>query len=265
MRWRCGFAGRNDDAKEEVLAITGELAKLAELTVADARAVAVNARRSLARRSGEQTSGRVRRALEEIDRIAGLAEQIVAQTRTRLAGEIPDGANRAVSLHDPDARPIRKGRLGRPVEFGYKAQIADNADGLVLDHQIVVGNPPDAPCSPPPSPASRPASAGPPRRSPPMAATAKPRSTTTYQIWASKRWPSPAGVGLVRPAPRATDSAVRAPGQVSTGSEARINCLKRDWGWRRTLLDGHAGRQLVRNTGVRPRPQAAWRHLLAEC
>jgi transposase, IS5 family len=27
-----------------------------------------------------------------------------------------------VSLHEPDARPIRKGRLGRPVEFGYYAR-----------------------------------------------------------------------------------------------------------------------------------------------
>jgi IS5 family transposase len=34
---------------------------------------------------------------------------------------MPDGATRLVSLHDPDARPIRKGRIGRPVEFGYKA------------------------------------------------------------------------------------------------------------------------------------------------
>src|SRR5207302_71184 len=67
------------------------------------------------------------------------------QTRTRLAGEVPDGATRVVSLHDPDARPIAKGRLGRPVEFGYKAQVVDNADGVVLDHQIVAGNPPDAP------------------------------------------------------------------------------------------------------------------------
>jgi IS5 family transposase len=38
-----------------------------------------------------------------------------------------------VSLHDPDARPIAKGRLGRPVEFGYKAQVVDNRDGIVLD------------------------------------------------------------------------------------------------------------------------------------
>ena len=58
---------------------------------------------------------------------------------------MPDGATRLVSLHDPDARPIRKGRIGRPVEFGYKAQVTDNPDGIVADYTVMVGNPPDAP------------------------------------------------------------------------------------------------------------------------
>jgi transposase, IS5 family len=38
---------------------------------------------------------------------------------------------RRVSLHDGDARPIAKGGLGRPVEFGYKGQVVDNDDGVV--------------------------------------------------------------------------------------------------------------------------------------
>jgi IS5 family transposase len=58
---------------------------------------------------------------------------------------VPDGATRLVSLHDPDARPIRKGRLGKPVEFGYNAQILDNADDVILDHTVEIGNPADAP------------------------------------------------------------------------------------------------------------------------
>lgn len=124
---------RNGDAKDEVLAITGQLANLAELTVAEARAVAVNARRALARRGDKPLNGRVRRSLAEIDRVCGLLDQVIAQTRIRIAGDIPDGARRVVSLHDPDARPIRKGRLGRPVEFGYKAQVADNADALCVN------------------------------------------------------------------------------------------------------------------------------------
>ncbi len=72
--------------------------------------------------------------------------QVAAQTRQRVVeGVTPAGATRIVSLHDPDARPIAKGRLGRPVEFGYKAQIVDNEDGVILDHNVEMGNPADAP------------------------------------------------------------------------------------------------------------------------
>jgi transposase, IS5 family len=71
--------------------------------------------------------------------------QIAAQTRQRLAGLTPDGATRWVSLHDSDARPIAKGRRGKPVEFGYKAQLVDTDDGIVVDHTVEPGNPSDAP------------------------------------------------------------------------------------------------------------------------
>ena len=50
-----------------------------------------------------------------------------------------------MSLHDGDARPIAKGQLGKPVQFGYKAQVVDNDDGVVLDHTLHQGNPADAP------------------------------------------------------------------------------------------------------------------------
>jgi len=66
----------------------------------------------------------------------------VAQARSRLAGQVLDGATRLVSLHDGDARPIRKGRIDRPVEFGYKAQVIDNDDGIVVDYGVQAGNPP---------------------------------------------------------------------------------------------------------------------------
>ena len=71
--------------------------------------------------------------------------RIAVQTQQRVAGVTPDGASRRVSLHDGDARPIAKGRLGKPVEFGYKAQVVDNDDGVVLDHTVHQGNPADAP------------------------------------------------------------------------------------------------------------------------
>jgi IS5 family transposase len=88
---------------------------------------------------------RLRRALGELAVTAERTAKIVAQTRSRLAGQLPESATRLVSLHDPDARPIRKGRIDRPVEFGYKAQVADNDDGVVLDYSVEYGAAPDGP------------------------------------------------------------------------------------------------------------------------
>jgi len=50
--------------------------------------------------------------------------KIVAQTWTRPAGQTPESTARLVSLHDPEARPIRKGRTGKAVEFGHKGWLA---------------------------------------------------------------------------------------------------------------------------------------------
>ena len=85
------------------------------------------------------------RAVDELAKLLEATRLIVAQTRQRVAGHTPEGASRGVSPHDGDARPIAKGRPRRPVEFGHKAQIVDNDDGIVLDHSVEQGNPPDAP------------------------------------------------------------------------------------------------------------------------
>lgn len=52
-----------------------------------------------------------------------------------------EAASGLVSLHDPDARPIVQGRLGKPVEFGYKSQSTDGSDGIVLDHSTKATRP----------------------------------------------------------------------------------------------------------------------------
>lgn len=53
-----------------------------------------------------------------------------------------------MSIADPDARPIRKGKLGKPTEFGYVAQICEvtentqrGARGFILPAGHALGNP----------------------------------------------------------------------------------------------------------------------------
>src|SRR5258705_4636425 len=133
-----------DQAQAAVRRITGELAGITEAAMREAAAVIRNATRALRAASGPR-KGRLHRAINDLNTLMGRTERGVAQTRSRLAGVMPESASRLVSLHDVDARPIRKRRLGKPGEFGYNAQIVDTADGVILDHNVEVGNPPDAP------------------------------------------------------------------------------------------------------------------------
>jgi IS5 family transposase len=126
---------------DEVDRLTSEVAAIARHTLRQVQRVAGNARRARARRPGD---GRLGRLVGELAETIGVAERLLAQTDQRLAGNrvIPD---RLVSLADPDARPIRKGKPGRPTEFGYTLLVAEDERGFIADHQVERGNPPDAP------------------------------------------------------------------------------------------------------------------------
>jgi transposase, IS5 family len=146
-------AAVREEGQAAVLRITGQLADIAEAAMTDAQTVLRNARRGLTTATG-QRRGRLHRAINDLSTLLARTQRVVSQTRSRLSGVMPDSASRIVSFHDVDARPIRKGRLGKPVEFGYKAQVVDNADGIILDHAVHLGNPADAPQRHRPSPVS---------------------------------------------------------------------------------------------------------------
>ena len=78
----------------------------------------------------------------------------MAERCRKITGQIDRRArglkitDRLVSLADPDARPIRKGKLGKPTEFGYVAQICEvtentrkGARGFILPAGHAPGNP----------------------------------------------------------------------------------------------------------------------------
>ncbi|MDP9255633.1 MAG: hypothetical protein M3Q31_03620 [Actinomycetota bacterium] len=106
--------------------LRSEIAERAKQTLGEARTLLNTSRCELA--AGARAGGGL---VDRLERELEAAEQIVAQTDLRLAGQrtIPD---RRVSLVDSDARPIRRGSPRRPTEFGYKALLADTAEGFVI-------------------------------------------------------------------------------------------------------------------------------------
>jgi IS5 family transposase len=241
---------QRDQAQTAVRRITGELAGIAEQAMREATAVIRNATRALRTAVG-QRKGQLHRAINDLSAVVERTERVVAQTRSRLNGVMPESASRLVSFHDVDARPIRKGRLGRPVEFGYKAQVVDNVDGVILDHNVEVGNPADAPqlvlaiaritaCT----------------GRTPGAVTAD----RGYGQASVERDLHELGVRAVAIPRKSKPSAARREFEHRrtfrekikwrTGSEGRINHIKRSYGWNRTELTGIAGARTWCGHGV---------------
>jgi IS5 family transposase len=240
-----------EESTRAIARVTGELADLAQMAAAETAAVLRNGRRALPAALTGRMRGRLRRALDELAVTIGRTATIVAQARSRLAGHLPDSATRLVSLHDGDARPIRKGRIDRPVEFGYKAQVIDNDDGVIMDYDVEAGNPPDAP-----------------RLAPAISRIARRSGCTPHSVTADRGYGEPAtereleALGVrtiaiprrakVSPARRAVEHSrgFRTLVKWRTGSEGRISYLKRGYGWDRTRLDGRVGASIWCGHGV---------------
>jgi transposase, IS5 family len=241
---------RSEEAKEEVIAITAEMVTIAEAAMADSAGIVRNARRKI-NTMGEEASAQAVAKLAELEATATILAKVIVQTRIRVSGGMPDGATRVVSYHDPDARPIAKGRIGRPVEFGYKGQVVDNSDGIIIDHKVILGNPSDAPLL---APAIRRVKGRFGR--PPRAVTAD-RGYGDAQVEAELETLGAKTVVIPR---RGRPNAQRARLQRSarftklvkwrTGCEGRVATLKRNWGWSRTLMDGLEGASVWCGWGV---------------
>jgi IS5 family transposase len=132
---------RTGVAMAEVDRLTGEVARIARRTLKQVQVVARNARWARRRRPGD---GRLARLVGELEETITATQRLLAQPDQRLDGNRVI-ADRLVSLSDPDARPIRKGKPGRPTEFGYSLLVAEDERGFIADHQLQQGNPPDAP------------------------------------------------------------------------------------------------------------------------
>jgi transposase, IS5 family len=201
--------------------VTRELAGLAETAAAEAAAVLRNGRRAIKHALGGRVRGRLRRAPDELAVTLERTATIVAQARSRLAG------------------------------FGYKAQVLDNDDGIVLDYAVECGAAPDGPQLAPAVERVR----GRTGRVP-GAVTAD----RGYGQAAVERDLRALGVRTVAIPRQATTSAVRKATEHSrsfrrlvkwrTGSEGRISHLKHAYCWDRTRLDGKAGAAIWCGQGV---------------
>jgi IS5 family transposase len=231
------LARRTGQAKAQVLGLNARAGEQIARSAREARKLAGQARRAA---RGRKARAKLR-AAAKLEQLAGRCEKLAEQIARRLRGQkITD---RLVSISDPDARPIRKGKLGKPTEFGYVAQICEvtentkkGARGLILPAAQAPGNPTEN------------------RLLATTAAELERAGLRPREIVADGGFlPGPTFEALPDLRPEQIQLAGRhEPGsrrtrkrraRYRTGIEGRISHLKRGYGLRRSRLKGHDGAQ----------------------
>jgi len=230
---------RSGEAKAEVLKLTAQTGQLLEKSVTEARRLAAAARLK-ARGRGAQAK---LRAAAKLDELADRCEKVAEQIRKRVAGEkITD---RLVSIADPDARPIRKGKLGKPNEFGYVTQIAEvtpntkrGARGFILPPASAPGNPTEDTLLPQTIGELQRLGLTPREVALDGGFNTGPTSTALAEL---EREPERVFIsGRQQPGSRRTQ---RRQQRYRTGAEGRISHLKRGYGMARSRLKGDEGQR----------------------
>ena len=136
------LARRTGEAKAQVMAFNEQAGRLINRSAKEAMRLVAAARRAARGRGAKAKL----RAATQLEQLASRCRKVAEQIDRRVRGlKIAD---RLVSITDPDARPIRKGKLGKPTEFGYVAQICElnentrrGARGFILPAAHAPGNP----------------------------------------------------------------------------------------------------------------------------
>jgi IS5 family transposase len=131
---------RTGEAYTEVRQITGAIMDIACQMVNEAQQVIKNTRQYISRKGNK--SSQISGMAQTLEQVIKQTEKIIEQTAAVQQGntKLPQ---RLISLFDPEARPIKRGKIHTPTEFGYKVLLQETGEKVISGYQVLDGNPSD--------------------------------------------------------------------------------------------------------------------------
>jgi IS5 family transposase len=133
---------RGEEAADELKEQYGRLVVIGRQMVRQAVQVEAHLR--------QQAEATAQQVADQLARLRPQVEQVVRQAQRRvLDGEQVPASEKLVSLVEPHTAIIRKGKPGKPVEFGWVIWLAEVEGGIISEYQALPGNADDAAQVPP--------------------------------------------------------------------------------------------------------------------
>jgi IS5 family transposase len=119
-----------------------QLIGITEEVVSNARKVLQQTRKARGKDlAADLISGELRK---EIDHYCKLGDRVIDQTRRRvLRGEQVPSTEKIYSIFETHTDLIKRGKVQTPLEFGHKVFLAESAQGLITQYEVLRGNPGD--------------------------------------------------------------------------------------------------------------------------
>ena len=132
---------RGEQATQDVQACYQQLLALTQQVVQQAKQVQQQLQTQV-----PPTAERLAQRLDEtLQTFVPRVEQVIRQTTRRvIQGETVPAGEKLVSLFEPHTAIIRKGKAGKPVEFGRVLWLGETDGGIITQARVLVGNPDDA-------------------------------------------------------------------------------------------------------------------------
>lgn len=132
---------RGEQAAEDLQGCYRQVLTLTQEVVKQAQRV----QEHLHRHVQQQPDHLAQRLADTLETCIPRVEQIIRQTTRRVIhGEAVPAREKLVSLFEPHTAIIRKGKAGKPVEFGRVLWLAETEGGIITQARILDGNPDDA-------------------------------------------------------------------------------------------------------------------------
>jgi IS5 family transposase len=80
----------------------------------------------------------------EIERMAPLIRQVMKQTRARIFRGDTRSEGKIVSLFEPSTEIIRKGKAGKPTEFGKMVKLQEAENQIIINYEVYARRPNDS-------------------------------------------------------------------------------------------------------------------------
>ena len=86
---------------------------------------------------------RVRKLREQLETMADRVRSVVHQTKSRIFGGLTKLPGKLVSLFEPHTEIIRKGKAGKPNEFGKLVQVQEAENQIITHYEVFEERPSD--------------------------------------------------------------------------------------------------------------------------